>query len=142
MTGTQVESKPKIDREKLRPFVLAYIACALWSSSVCNESGIELYPIDTYFGLGDIHEDCLAQMIEDCEAFQELEAERLNFIYHGTIGYDEAKAGHDFWLSRNGHGAGFFDRGLGIQGQKLQESARIYGSVNLDVDDDSKVRCF
>ena len=25
--------------------------------------------------------------------------------------YGMPNAGHDFWLSRNGHGAGFFDRG-------------------------------
>ena len=27
-----------------------------------------------------------------------------------------AQIGHDLWLTRNGHGAGFWDRGLGAQG--------------------------
>lgn len=40
---------------------------------------------------------------------------------------DPGQAGHDFALSRNGHGAGFFDRGLGDKGTRLQDAARVYG---------------
>jgi hypothetical protein len=29
------------------------------------------------------------------------------------------QAGIDFWLTRNRHGAGYWDRGLGITGDKL-----------------------
>lgn len=34
--------------------------------------------------------------------------------------------GHDFWLSRNGHGAGFFDHKLGGVEQQLQDIARKF----------------
>lgn len=42
-------------------------------------------------------------------------------------------AGSDFHLSRNGHGAGFFDRPY-THAKKLQEIARGYGECELSVD--------
>ncbi|WP_174817195.1 hypothetical protein [Nocardia brasiliensis] len=36
--------------------------------------------------------------------------------------------GHDFLLTRDGHGAGFWDRGLGAVGEYLSQNARVYGS--------------
>lgn len=51
------------------------------------------------------------------------------------------RAGHDFWLTRNGHGAGFWDRGMGKLGDRLADAARAYGSVDLYVGDDKKIYC-
>lgn len=42
-----------------------------------------------------------------------------------------ASAGHDFALNRNGHGAGFWDRGLGVLGDRLSAAAKVYGEVNI-----------
>lgn len=48
-------------------------------------------------------------------------------------------AGHDFALSRNGHGAGFFDRGMGELGDRLQDAARVYGASDAwTTDEDSE----
>ena len=47
--------------------------------------------------------------------------------------------GHDFWLTRNGHGAGFWDRGLGELGDRLTGLAKPYGTVDLYITDDGKV---
>lgn len=61
------------------------------------------------------------QMIrEDCEAFV-----RANWTDLQDL--DASQSGQDFALSRNGHGAGFFDRGLGDKGTRLQEAAKVYG---------------
>lgn len=49
--------------------------------------------------------------------------------------------GHDFWLTRNHHGSGFLDRGLGQVGDILTAAAKSFGEVNLYVDDDFKVNC-
>lgn len=35
--------------------------------------------------------------------------------------YDWRHLCHDYWLTRNGHGAGFWDRGLGDAGQRLTD---------------------
>lgn len=39
-----------------------------------------------------------------------------------------ASAGHDFALTRNGHGTGFWDRGLGDLGQSLTTACEPYGT--------------
>lgn len=46
--------------------------------------------------------------------------------------------GHDFALTRNHHGAGFWDRGYGDMGDTLTEAAQTYGEAHLIVsaDDD------
>lgn len=44
--------------------------------------------------------------------------------------------GHDFWLTRNGHGAGFWDRGLGDVGDQLSEAARAHGAMDAYLGDD------
>lgn len=43
-------------------------------------------------------------------------------------------AGSDFWLSRNGHGAGYFDRGQEPVFRRLQEAARVYGEASVYFD--------
>jgi hypothetical protein len=49
-----------------------------------------------------------------------------------------ACAGHDFALTRNGHGAGFWDRGLGELGDRLTKAAHAYGASSAwcHADDD------
>ncbi len=41
--------------------------------------------------------------------------------------------GHDFWLTRNGHGVGFWDRDLGEVGEKLTKIAESFGTAHLYV---------
>jgi len=43
--------------------------------------------------------------------------------------------GHDFALTRNGHGAGFWDRGYGEDGDTLSDAARAYGEYSVLTDD-------
>ena len=66
----------------------------------------------------------MAPLIED-------EPNSSHFEKHGRW----EVAGHDFWLSRNGHGAGFFDGDWPENGDKLQAAAEKYGQVDLQVDD-------
>ena len=47
-----------------------------------------------------------------------------------------AQIGHDLWLTRNGHGAGFWDRGLGAQGDSLTAICEALGGVDSYVGDD------
>ena len=47
--------------------------------------------------------------------------------------HDPAQAGHDFALTRNGHGAGFWDHGAGEAGDALTESAEWFGEFNIEI---------
>ena len=43
-----------------------------------------------------------------------------------------SQMGHDFWLTRNGHGTGFWDRGF-PEGNLLTELCEPYGSAYVEV---------
>lgn len=121
----------------MKTFTHHYLVCALWSSTGENEE-----PLDRDYSIEDFAPEAIEQAEKDCLDFLELcEREGVSGIpdYGHSEYSDEEMAGHDFWLSRNGHGAGFFDRGLDELGDKLQELAKTYGSCDPYVGDDGKI---
>ena len=115
---------------KLDTFTQAYIEAALWAS--VDEHGA---PLADNFGPEDLAPETFREMECDCQAFLETYGDWIS-----EAGISEEQAGHDFWLTRNRHGAGFWDRGLGEIGDKLADAARAFGGVDLLVCDDGKVR--
>lgn len=115
---------------QLDTFTRAYIECALWSSMDNADQGGE--PLDANYSVSDIAPEALAEIVSDCAAFQRDESESLTAL-------DSAQSGHDFWLTRNHHGAGFWDRGLGDLGRKLTDAAHAWGSCDIYVGDDGKL---
>lgn len=113
----------------LAPIVGAYIACALWSST-----GEDSEPLDAVHSADDLAPDALASMAADVADFVGAVLSSRNPADLDDI--DPEQIGHDFWLTRNGHGAGFWDRGNGAQGDRLAELARIHGSSDVYVGDD------
>jgi len=112
------DAQPALD---LLEFVTAYKVCALWADNIDDKA------------LFEIDETTEGKMIDDCKKFMSENAEDLK-----TMG-DMKQAGHDFWLTRNGHGAGFWDRGLGAVGERLTKSAVSFGVVSMYIGDDGKV---
>ena len=45
--------------------------------------------------------------------------------------------GPDYWLTRNGHGVGFWDRGLDDLGDRLTERAESEGEKHVFINDDN-----
>lgn len=112
----------------------AYVECALWSS--CDDDG---NPLDDNYSDADIAPETLAAMRADCVDFLESNSGLIESCdSFATYSYEQA--GYDFWLTRNRHGAGFWDRGFGLVGQQLTDAAHVYGSVDLYVGDDGKVQ--
>ncbi len=104
-------------------FTEAYIECLLWSST--DEEG---RPLDALYDPEDIDESLMKQIEEDCEAFQK----DFGHLFRGN----EVRAGHYFWLTRNHHGAGFWDGDWDDEtGKTLTEAAHAYGSVDIVVSD-------
>lgn len=112
-------------------FERAYIECALWSST--NDDG---EPLDNDFDIDDLDESAIKQFKDDCKDFYD-----ANGIDAMTEKQKE-RAGYDFWLTRNRHGAGFWDGDWEKElGKKLTNAAHIYGSCDLYVGDNQKVCC-
>jgi hypothetical protein len=92
----------------------------------------------TVFIPGDIGFDMIApetltRIIEDCAGF-----ELSNLKILDQCG-NKKQNGHDFWLTRNRHGAGFWDRGYGEAGKQITEVCRKFGEVNVYLGDDGKI---
>lgn len=62
-------------------------------------------PLDTFYSLGDFTPDFLAEASDTVEAFLEANADMLQ-----VANLERDTVGSCLWWSRNGHGAGFFDR--------------------------------
>lgn len=124
-------------------FIESYIECALWSSNdESREDGGD--PLDDNYGPEDLSPECMATMRADCERFLIENAETLasvkllNEARYGRY----PSAGHDFWLTRNGHGAGFWDGDWSEpEATALTAASKSFGEIHLYVGDDGKIGC-
>lgn len=108
-----------------------YLICALWSS--VDDDG---EPLDSVYSIDDISAQTVKQMQNELNDFIESNEDLLI-----ESGQSDEQIGHDFWLTRNGHGAGFWDRGLGAVGDELSKASKSYGSADLYVGDDGLIYC-
>jgi len=106
-----------------------YLFCALWSSVDFDN---EDTPLDEDYSIDDIDAETEKQLKEE---FEDLCEYASSLIEQLPSWYDSGQLGHDFWLTRNGHGVGFWDRGLGKLGEELTEASKTYGSLDLYVSD-------
>lgn len=126
-----------VRKQNTQTFIEGYLICALWSSSDSGDpKGGE--HLDQCYTTDDIVPGSRKDHELQCENFI---AANWNLLTDAVNrpGYSWGSAGHDFWLTRNGHGAGYFDRGLGATGDALQELARVYGSCDPYVGDTGHV---
>lgn len=108
----------------------AYVEAALWSSTdESDESGG--VPLDENYSEDDLSDEAKHDMFRDVSHFV---GANSGLIFRA--GLDAEQVGHDFWLTRNGHGTGFWDRGLGAVGEELSKAAKAYGSSDIYVGDD------
>ena len=111
----------------------AYIECALWSTN--DESTPEGgEPLDRNYSASDLALETLAEMTSDCEQFWQANADHIGDA-------DQSQVGHDLWLTRNGHGTGFWDRDADLYADQdaLTEAAHAMGERNLYVGDDGLI---
>lgn len=119
------------------------LATALWSST--DDEG---EPLDAQYDIHDIDDDSADKLRADALAFyikaramiQHDDAPLANDFEGSVSARKAAMAGHDFWLTRCGHGAGFWDGDWPeAVGDALSEMAREAGNVDLYVGDDNKI---
>ena len=98
-----------------------YAEAMLW----CNTVDAKFESVD--MTASDPSPEALAKAGEDCDAFLDLcETDAKAELELYMIEHEASTFGHDFALSRNGHGAGFFDRGHGFPA--LQRLAKTFGT--------------
>jgi hypothetical protein len=118
----------------------SYIECALWAET--DNNGEQL---DDNYSKSDIAPESLEAMRKDCARFlrdNKVILETLDELYPNwfTKYSTEEMIGHDFWLTRNGHGAGFWDGHWPDSiGDRLTRSCKSFGDCNLYVGDDGRI---
>ena len=108
-------------------FFHSFIETALWCSSDMNsESDISLQ--DLNYTISDIDPNSLETLRADCQLFFDEN--------YSKIQTDINLAGHDFWLTSNRHGAGFWDGDWEKEsGKELTEESHKYSERNFYVND-------
>lgn len=107
-------------------FQSAYVEALIWQSTDDDVSAMH------HEGFGALDADAVAEVLADCDDFLTPEVRALITRALATEhGYSWSQAGHDLALTRNGHGAGYWDRGLGQLGEDLSEAAATMGDADL-----------
>lgn len=121
--------------------VRAYMGCLLWTMPGNDD---DEYPGDR-FTINRFTAEARIVCTADCLEFLNRCRENgfTSFLYgtvphHSIVGYGPENMGHDLALSRNGHGAGFFDRrALEIDAGQLaivpKETGRTLGDALHDI---------
>lgn len=113
-----------------------------WCDGVCTECGGKVREhTDScdHLGLHDIADETIAAAKAECTAFQETNRTMLDRATEEQ-GRDDASHGHDFWLTRNRHGAGFWDRGYSAEvSNALTNAAHAEGETDWYIGDDGRV---
>jgi hypothetical protein len=120
----------------LDQFTRAYLEAALWTSTDETNPDQGGEPLDDNYEIEDIEPDTLAEMMADCAKFQADNAALINDDNVAVVALADhscdARAGHDFWLTRNGHGAGFWDGDWNEPAAtKLTDAASAFGEYNI-----------
>jgi len=120
-------------REEVDPiwpkFLNQYLETAIWAGHD-PETG---RPLDQDYSVNDFAESAIEQAIAETNEFIKDNHEDLELVGN------ESQHGHDFFLTRNGHGAGFWDRGYGAVGKRLTAAAKRYDESDVYVGDDGKL---
>lgn len=123
-----------IDRETE---LQSYISTLLWSTT--GDDGENL---DYDGAADDIAPAALAEMTEDVDNFLDAADSADLELWHAKLG--AGSIGHDFALTRNHHGAGFWDRFYGgtpeeAAGDRLTSLAHPFGESSPYVGDDGSI---
>lgn len=106
----------------LKTFTQSYIETLFWSEEVYDENGNALGSFEDLYDPSDLTPEARKDIEDDCAGFYEETSEMYD---------DDEWAGHNFCLSRNGHGAGFWDSDH-EHADELHEASKPYGTQGLD----------
>ena len=116
----------KILREAMRKsdFLTAYVE-ALFFTEVTPDSDESMKDKD----VDDVSFHLARQLIHDCAIFEAAHDKEIDSAY--------TSAGHDFWLTRNGHGAGFWDGDWPEdEGERMTATSKAFGECEIYAGDD------
>jgi hypothetical protein len=124
MTGpTPQEAAFYAKVEALDPMTKQYLVTALWAELDQSDPNTGGNPLDDNYCLNDFDPETVDNAIADCTEFRRRAGTLLD-------GLDLSTVGHDFWLTRQGHGAGFWDGDYEDSvGEALTKLSKEFGEI-------------
>lgn len=119
------EENSEVASTSMLDMLNGYLEAALWT----EEDEVGPSNINS-----DISDNSKVDAYRDVKKFKQLAGGLI-----AQSGLNDEQIGHDLWLTRNGHGSGFWDRGIGKIGDELSDIAREMGSKSAYVGDDSLI---
>jgi hypothetical protein len=152
---TNTERAIELSGADIDAIVAGYLECQLWAgldyghtgcddNAECrNSADPEPHPYDDNYSVENISPEYVAKVREELSDVVTAHplAVRMYLAHRSTrervaAGFNRVDAvitseyfGHDFYLTREHHGVGFWDRGLGELGEYLTKIAKSYGSA-------------
>lgn len=99
------------------------------------------FSLDKDYSIDDLAQETVTEMLADIDKFWDMviDADLEDALYP----HDDDEIMHDFWLTRNRHGAGFWDGDYeDTLGERLTEISETFGKVTLYVGDDGLIYQF
>lgn len=116
--------------------VREYVGTLLWSESYEKDDDNDR-PFDSDFSYDDMSKSALTTIAKDIKAFLD-KASDLIEKDEGKHQGDYSQAMHDFCLTRNHHGAGFWD-GDWTNGKELTKISQSFKEMHAELGDDGKI---
>jgi hypothetical protein len=113
--------------------VRAYLEAAMFTDSGHDEGNVPPHSEFSSYGVLQAYAT-VADFLKQCDEVGLLDA-------YVETGRTWDAFGHDVWLTRNRHGTGFWDRGMGELGDKLTALANLLGTAYV-VETDDLLVCF
>lgn len=128
--GSDVEYQVRAAVSGVDEFTRGYLECAEWCGLDSDEQreALELAVRPQWDA------NTIRRTVAVCREFQAENADALSVYYRER---SESDAGHDFWLTRNRHGAGFWDGRVSDAdaAERLTDAAHVYGEANVWFDE-------
>lgn len=119
----------------LNAFITGYLEAITFAECATDQHGEEIENLAGYEFSLVAREFCK----QECARFLDWHGAKVDLAIAGSDDYDHTQAGRDFWFTRQGHGVGFWDRGLGMVGDDLTIAAKTFGERYIFINDDGLI---
>ena len=120
---------------ELDDFTRGYLECAEWLAYVMSDRPDTSLTDEERDRCRGFTKKAIASAKRVCKDFQDSNADLLT-IYYEKLEFNESQAGHDFWLTRNRHGSGFWDRDYRTEARNiliaLTDASHAYGESECE----------
>ena len=120
-----------LENANLKMIIQGYQGALQWATSDRDDESLEDYDFSTE-ATDKINADCLKFYQDNLDLV-------LEILEVSDRNYDYSSIGHDFFLTRERHGAGFWDRGFGKLGDDITDICQTFGESFPYLGDDDLI---